>query len=305
MGIWRARTWRSPRERVLDHAAVGHREVVGESVERRARSQPDQFGPDRGGVPGNRLDDPGERGRAVVLDVGRDLGDVARREPQADRSDRLEPFGTALADPRRDRARVLERRRRRQLDVEGDERRSGRNQHGAGGRMEPARPEVRAELVAGDPARQRRRAAEAELGAGPSLRELAVQEHGKLELVAEQVAEDKRLCARGTAISGVEVHDRRDVVRTHAWMNPFVVVDVDAADHLGGAVRDRLRQLHGLTCEREHAAMVVGVGVNVEKAGVKRQRDRVDRGRVAALRHVRDREQRHRFGVARGVTRTD
>ena len=80
----------------------------------------------------------------MVLDVGRDLGDVARREPQADRSDRLEAFRAALADPRRDRAGVLERRRRRELDVEGDERRPGRHQHRAGGRMELVRAEVRA-----------------------------------------------------------------------------------------------------------------------------------------------------------------
>ena len=57
------------------------------------------------------------------------------------------PSGPALADQRRDRAGVLQRRGRRELDVEGDQRRPRGDERRAGGRVQPRRPEVGAQLA--------------------------------------------------------------------------------------------------------------------------------------------------------------
>ena len=115
---------------------------------------------------------------------------------------------------------------------------------------------------------------------------------GSCELAAKQIAEDKRLSARGAAVRRVEIHDRRHVDRADPGVNAFVAVhDIDPANRLGGALQNRVRQLAGLASEREHAAVVVGVGVDAEQASVERGTDRVDRVLVAALRDVRDRQQ--------------
>ena len=82
------------------------------------------------------LDHARQRRRTMVLDVGRHLRDAAVLEPQADRADRRQPLRPAFADQRGDLARVLERRGRRELDVEGDQRRARRDEHGAGGRVQ-------------------------------------------------------------------------------------------------------------------------------------------------------------------------
>ena len=140
------------------------RHVVGEAVERGRGREPDELGLAHGAWRATAATTSRKRGRAVVLDVGRDLGDAARGAATARSRGPREPLGAALADARRDRPRVLERRRRRELDVEGDERRPGGDEHRAGGRMELARAEVRAQLAGFDPLRERRRAAAAQLG---------------------------------------------------------------------------------------------------------------------------------------------
>ena len=66
----------------------------------------------------------GRGDRAVVLDVRRDLDDVAALQVQPERAHAGQPLLPALADRGGDRARVVERRRRRELEVERDQRRA-------------------------------------------------------------------------------------------------------------------------------------------------------------------------------------
>ena len=160
---------------------------------------------------------PSTTGRAESRDGPRRWSRPGRRRgPRAtgrSRGHRLESFGAALADQRGDRLGVLERRRRRELDVERDQRRT---------RRRPA-PRRRSDEACSDRSpgsalrtairvRERRGAAAAKLGPRPSLRELAVQEHRQLELVAEQVAERRappRRRRRGRADRGRRSGRRR------------------------------------------------------------------------------------------------
>ena len=75
-------------------------------------------------------------------------------------------------------------------------------------------------------------------------------------------------------------------------MDAVVAVEVDALERLGGAGNDARRQPPRASREREDAAVVVGVGVDVEQAGVEGSGDGVDRASVAALGDIRNREQR-------------
>ncbi len=160
--------------------------------------------------------------------------------------------------------------------------------------MQPARPEVRSELAGPDPVCEVCRPAAPQVRPRPALCQLPVQEHGQLELVAEQVAEHERLRARGAAIVGIEVDDRGHVDRADARVDALVLVQIDLADRLGRTVQHGPREVPGLAGEREHAPMVVGVRVDVEQARVERPCDLVDGRLVAAFGDVRDREQRRR-----------
>ena len=86
---------------------------------------------------------------AVIFDVRRDLGHPASFEPDADGAHGREPFGTGLADLRRDLLGLGQVRGRRKLDVEGDERWAGGDERGSGRGVRPRRSEVGHEL-AGD-----------------------------------------------------------------------------------------------------------------------------------------------------------
>ena len=66
-------------------------------------------------------------------------------------------------------------------------------------------------------------------------------------------------------------------------MNALVGVDLDPAHRLGGAANDGIGQRSRLAGERVGAAVVVGIGVDVEQAVAERGRDRGDRGLIAAL----------------------
>ena len=170
----------------------------------------------------------------------------------------------------RDLPRVREGGRRLELDVERHQRRPCRHQDRAGGRVKPRRAEVRHELPTLDPLRQRRGAASPQLRPGSASGQDAVQEHRQPEPLAEQVGQHQRLGAGGAAVLFAAVHDRRHVDGAHARVDPVVPVDRHQLDGLGRPARDRVRQLAGLAGEREHAAVVVRIGVHVEQPPVER-----------------------------------
>ena len=88
--------------------------------------------------------------------------------------------------------------------------------------------------------------------------------------------------------------DRRDVDGADVRVQPFVAREVDALDRHFGAVGERLVQGPRLGREREHRAVVVGVGVAVEHAraaGREGVADGVEHSGVAALGHVGDGQQ--------------
>src|ERR1035437_5172160 len=157
--------------------------------------------------------------------------------------------------------------------------------------MQPPRTEIRRELAGGDPLGQGRRAAAAQLCPRAAVGEDAVQEHGQLQLIAEQVGERQRLGARGPPVGGAAVDDRRHVDRADAWVDPRVLVDPNLVQRHGGAVGDPSRQRSGRPGKREHAAVVVRVGVDVEQWGAERSSDRVDGVTAAPLGDVGDRQQ--------------
>ena len=77
-------------------------------------------------------------------------------------------------------------------------------------------------------------------------------------------------------------------------MNARVRVDVDPGERLACTLKNRLCQPPVLTGEAEDAAIVVGVGVDVEQpraAALEGVADRRDRLGVATLGDVRNREQ--------------
>ena len=277
---------------VLDQALVADNEIVREPLERSRRRESDEFALEWLSVFRDRIDEPAQRHSPMVLDVGRDLGDAAVFEPQPDRSHSRQAVGTALADEGSDPLGVLDRRRGPELDVEGDERRAGADEHGAGGGMQPGRSEVRHKLAAFDPCLECRRPAAAELGAAPSAGENPVQEHRQLELLAEPVGEHERLGTRRPSVLLSEEHDRGDVERADAWVDAVVGADVDRRGRHVRGRGDRGRELAGPPGDREHGAVVVGIRMNAEHREPERGRDRLDHGVVPSLRDVRHGEKR-------------
>ena len=211
---------------------------------------------------------------------------IARTDAQA--------VGAAFADQRGDRPGVVERRGRRQLDVEGDQWRASSHEDRAGGRMQAARSEVGALLAVPDPLREGGEAATSQLSARAPAREIAVEEHGKLEPLAEHVREDQRLRGRGAAVCVVQVDDRRNIDRADARMRSLVAGDVDGLQRAPRTGEDRGRDLTGRAGERKHRAVVVRIEVDVDRARAERGADRVDRRLVAPLGEVGDGEQRGR-----------
>ena len=75
-------------------------------------------------------------------------------------------------------------------------------------------------------------------------------------------------------------------------MHALVPAQVDLLHCLSSAVEDRVGQLTLRPRQREHRAVVVGIGVDVEQPGVEGGRHPLDRPPVAALGDVRYRQQR-------------
>ncbi len=275
-------------ECVLDQAFVADADFGRKAGEGRGRRKSDELGLERRGVRRDRLDEGRQRDRAVILDVRRDLGHVPVLEPQPDRADARETLRAALTDERGDPLRIVKGRRRRELDIERDERRPRTDEHGPGRRVQSWRPEVRRELTSLDPGAERARAAAPQLGAGPPGGEDPVQEHGEPDLLAEPVGEHEGLGARRPPILVGEEHDRGDVEGADARMDAHVRADVDGCGrHVRGRGHGR-RERTGRAGDREHRAVMVGIGVDVQHREAERGRDRLDGGAVAPLRDVRD-----------------
>ena len=233
--------------------------------------------------------------RERVFDVARHLRDTVRAASSSPIARNPgEPLFPSFADVRGDGARVVERRRRRQLDVEGDERRARGDERHACGVVRQLRAEVRDEVPRGHPRRQLLDPAAPQLGARAVSRQRAVEEDGQTELLREEVARDEGLCARGAAILGSDVDDRRDVHGANARVDAVVAAQVDAGDRLTRAREQRGREHPRLPGERVDGAVVVGIGMDVEQpdaGALEGAADGVDRRGVTPLGDVGDGEQ--------------
>ena len=125
-----------------------------------------------------------------------------------------------------------------ELDVERDQRRPSRHEHGAGGAMKLARPKIGRQLTPLDPLGERSRASATQSGAGPATGEEAVQEHRNL-LGTEHVGERERFRARRAAVGLAQEHDRGHVHGAHPWVESGVVPDVNPLDRRQRPVSDR------------------------------------------------------------------
>ena len=300
-GPWADRRYHDGRERILDQMPLGieaaQRNVLRKALERGPRSEADQLRLGHRRALADTLDELAQRHRAVVVHVGRDLRPPAVLEIEPERPDSRQA-AARLAQLGGDRLRELDVIRR-QVDVERDQRRARRGEHRARRRMGAPRSEVRDELTRLDAPFQPRRAAAPDVGALALLRprrELAVQEHRHPELLAHEPGGRQRLRAGGAAALVVEVDDRHHVERAHVRVDAVVARDVDPLDRRPGEVQERRRQLALRRREREHGAVVVGIGVQVEEAR-RRQRalDRLERGEVPALAHVGHGHQQRRL----------
>ena len=167
----------------------------------------------------------------------------------------------------------LERGGRRQLDVEGDERRPGGDQHRAGGGVQSGGPKS----GCSSPASIRRWSADGpprlSSRAGSSAGEDPVQEHGERELVAEQVGQHERLGAGGAAVLLGEVDDRRDVDGADARVHALMRVELDRTHRLLAPRATAWASSPGGPGQGIGAAVVVDVGVNVEQRVAEGLRD--------------------------------
>src|ERR1019366_84358 len=203
-----------------------------------------------------------------------------------------QPLAAALPDQCGDFLGVLLGGRRRELDVERHQGRTGSDEHRAARGMQPPWTEVRRELAGGDSVCERRRPATPQLGSGAAVGEDPVEEHGQLQLIAEQVGEHQRLGAGGATVDLAAVDDRRDIDRADARVDSRVLVDADLVRRRGGPGGDPWGEGPGRSRQREHAAVMVGIGVDVEQRGAERGADRVDGVTAAPLTDVGDRAQR-------------
>ncbi len=292
--VWAIASWSLVAEILrrarLRSSATAHGGRVREALERGPRREPDELGL------GDRV-----AWRAIASTTARSgvarwsstlvetcaasrCVEPQRRSPGRD----SRPSGPALADQRGDRLRVLERRRRRELDVERDQRRARGDEHRAGGRVRArGGPKSGVSSPAVDPAPRAPpvRRARSSARVRPPAR-IAVQEHGQLELrrrAGRRARAPRRTPRRDRPRSGTR-SAATSSAPTRGWMPSWRVESIRSIA-LASAADDRSRELAGLAGEREHAAVVVGVGVDVEQPRARtRACDRVDRLRGRAPR---------------------
>ena len=139
-------------------------------------------------------------------------------------------------------------------------------------------------------------AAAAQLRARAPVGERAVEQDRQAR-AAELLAGDERRGAGRAAPRVVEEDDRRHVERADVRVAAARLAQVDQPATGAGAGDERADDLLRVAGERVHAAVMVGIGVDVEqpRAGrAERLADRGDDGRVASLGDVRDRQQERR-----------
>ena len=212
---------------------------------------------------------------------------IARTDAQA--------LGAAFADQRGDRPGVLERRRRRQLDVEGDQWRASSHENRAGGRMQAARSEVGSLLAVPDPLREGGQAAASQLSARAPAREIAVEEHGKLELARRacpRAPAPPRSRRRGLRRPGRRSAQRRSRRRADALPRGSVTSMISNARR--APARTAGASSPGAPASVNTVRWWSGSKWTSSRARAERGADRVDRRLVAPLGEVRDGEQRGR-----------
>ena len=140
-------------------------------------------------------------------------------------------------------------------------------------------------------------AAPVERGAA-SRGELPVEKDREAQLLADAARERERRRAGALGVLGAQRHDRDDVRDADPRMRAVVAAQVDPPARAGDRGQQRLDELLLVTDEREHRAVVIRVGVNVEHVGMLRQRraDRSEHACVSPLREVRDGFQRQLHG---------
>jgi putative phosphoesterase len=155
---------------------------------------------------------------------------------------------------------------RAEVDVEGDERSADADEHSARGGMEPRRAEVGGKLARVDSALKLLGASAAEEGGLPAVPgQPPVEEHGQLELCADPLGEGESRGPCAWLVLVLDRHEGDDVGRSDPRVGALVAAQVDP---LGGATdpgEQRLDELLPAPNEREDGAVVVPVGVHVEK----------------------------------------
>jgi hypothetical protein len=180
----------------------------------------------------------------------------------------------------------------RELDVVGDERRPSPDESDTRSWVEPGGTVVWHELARFQTVRELLEAAETkERGAHPTAH-LPVQESRDSQLAAERLGNRERRTARRWHLLGFEWDERDDVDGADARVDALVRPEVDPLACSRGALDERAHEVVRLADEREDRAMVIGIGVEIEKLRPPRERasDGRDRRRVTPLGDVR-----HRF----------
>jgi ubiquinone/menaquinone biosynthesis C-methylase UbiE len=229
-----------------------------------------------------------ERRRPPVLDVHRHLDEPATRKREA-QCTHAAKASVRLTDHRRDGVRHLEVVGG-EIDVEGNQRTAGADEHATGARIEPTRSPVRLDLARVDPPLELGRPATPEQRRPYTGRKLSVEEDGQLELGADPVCERERRFLRRVDLLGPHGDHRHDVGRANARVHAVVAAKIDP---LSGALdrrKERIDDPRLVAGDREDGPVVVGIHMDVEEPGMSRKYSakRSDRLVRAALGEVRD-----------------
>ena len=225
-----------------------------------------------------------QRGRLPILDVHRNLDETRTRQVEPERA-HARKAAAVLAHEACDLARNADVAA--QVDVEGNQRPAGADDHAARRRMQLRGAEVGRQLAVVDPLLETFGSAPAEVR-GAHLRR-RVDEHGQLELACNPLGDTSRDPPRALEVARLDRNDRHDVGRTDPRMSAFMAPQIDALDCDGDRGDQRVGQLTVLPDEREDGPVVIGVRMHVEHRRVrgKRRAEGVDRHLVASFAEVR------------------
>src|SRR5512132_3319258 len=270
------------------------------------REQADQLAAGEGDAPYGRLgfdsgDDLVNGCCLPVLDVHAHLHAPRARQLETERPHTWEP-ASGLADNRGHCARHLDVVRR-QLDVEGDERRPGSDQHGANAGVEARRAEIGTQLSGVDSLLQRVRPAQPEERRTSAITDGSVEEDRQPVLAADTLRQRERRAPRAIHVVGHDRNERHHVRGADARVHAVVSRQVDQLAGTPDAGEQRLDQGRILADKREDTAVVVLVRVHVEQSSASPERpgELVDRARIASLRDVGDGFERQHGPYSRSV----